>query len=111
MSKKRSGGSSQPELFARSTRPTIPIESNHRLVLLAEQTNWTELEARAEEIRLSKVKNAAGRPPHMRASLGATPAALLCAINDALSPLGLEITETPASPHRLWKLLRQAGAR
>jgi hypothetical protein len=71
MSKKRSGGRSQPELFARSTRPTIPIEPNHSLVLLTDQTNWTELEARAEEIRLSKVKNAAGRPPHMRANLGA----------------------------------------
>ncbi|NMG76505.1 xanthine dehydrogenase family protein molybdopterin-binding subunit [Aromatoleum diolicum] len=34
-----------------------------------------------------------------------TPAALLCAINDALSPLGREILETPASPHRLWKVL------
>ncbi|MFO1376998.1 MAG: molybdopterin cofactor-binding domain-containing protein [Steroidobacteraceae bacterium] len=37
-----------------------------------------------------------------------TPGAILCAINDALAPLGLEITETPASPHRLWKLLQQA---
>lgn len=36
-----------------------------------------------------------------------TPTALMCAINDALSPLGLEILETPASPHRLWKLLQQ----
>ena len=37
-----------------------------------------------------------------------TPATLMCAINDALSPLGLKIHETPASPHRLWKLLQQA---
>lgn len=37
-----------------------------------------------------------------------TPAALMCAINDALSPLGVEIRETPASPHRVWKLLQQA---
>ena len=34
-----------------------------------------------------------------------TPAALLCAINDALAPLGLECRETPASPRRLWNLL------
>ena len=34
-----------------------------------------------------------------------TPAALLCAINDALAPEGLELLETPASPQRLWKLL------
>ena len=37
-----------------------------------------------------------------------TPATLMCAINDALAPLGLNIRETPASPHRVWKLLQQA---
>ena len=37
-----------------------------------------------------------------------TPAAILCAINDALAPLGVRATETPASPQRLWKLLQQA---
>jgi CO/xanthine dehydrogenase Mo-binding subunit len=39
-----------------------------------------------------------------------TPATLLCAINDALAPLGKEMLETPASPHRLWKLLHEPGA-
>ena len=38
-----------------------------------------------------------------------TPAALMCAINDALSPLGVRATEVPASPNRLWKLI--AGAK
>ena len=38
-----------------------------------------------------------------------TPATILCAINDALAPLGKEILETPASPHRLWKLLHDQG--
>ena len=38
-----------------------------------------------------------------------TPAAIMCAINDALAPLGVEITETPATPLRVWKLLEQAG--
>jgi len=37
-----------------------------------------------------------------------TPAAVLCAINDALAPRGVRATETPASPQRLWKLLQQA---
>lgn len=37
-----------------------------------------------------------------------TPAAILCAINDALAPLGVRATETPASPQRLWKLLQAA---
>ena len=39
-----------------------------------------------------------------------TPAAIACAINDALAPLGVEITETPASPLRVWHVLQQAGA-
>jgi CO/xanthine dehydrogenase Mo-binding subunit len=40
-----------------------------------------------------------------------TPAAVLCAINDALSPLGVRATEVPATPNRLWKLIRDAKAR
>ncbi len=64
-------GSRQAELFPRSKRPTIALEENHRLVHLADTVDWTELEARAEVIRASKLKNAAGRPPHLRATLGA----------------------------------------
>jgi CO/xanthine dehydrogenase Mo-binding subunit len=37
-----------------------------------------------------------------------TPAAILCAINDALLPLGVRATEVPASPNRLWKLMQGA---
>ncbi|MCC6641441.1 MAG: xanthine dehydrogenase family protein molybdopterin-binding subunit [Deltaproteobacteria bacterium] len=37
-----------------------------------------------------------------------TPAAILCAINDALAPLGVRATESPASPQRLWTLLQNA---
>jgi len=37
-----------------------------------------------------------------------TPAAVSCAINDALVPLGVRITETPATPTRLWKLIHEA---
>ena len=72
MAKSRGGGSRQPELFARSktTRP-IPIAEEHRLVQLTDQLDWTEMEVRAEAIRASKLKNGAGRPPHLRALLGA----------------------------------------
>ena len=35
-----------------------------------------------------------------------TPAAIMCAINDALAPLGVRATEVPASPQRLWTLLQ-----
>lgn len=64
-------GSRQPELFPRSKRPTIPVAANHRLVELSDTVDWTELEIRADKVRLSKLKNAAGRPPQMRALLGA----------------------------------------
>jgi CO/xanthine dehydrogenase Mo-binding subunit len=37
-----------------------------------------------------------------------TPAAILSAINDALAPLGVQATEVPASPNRLWTLVRSA---
>ena len=69
--KKQRPGDRQPELFPRSTRPTIPIEPNHRLVLLTDRIDWTELLDFVENIRLSKVKNAAGRPPQLRALTGA----------------------------------------
>jgi hypothetical protein len=71
MSRSRCGGSRQPELFARSRRPLIPIEANHRLVVLTEETDFTELLERVERIRMEKVKSAAGRPPHLRALVGA----------------------------------------
>lgn len=61
----------QPELFPRSRHPTIPIEPNHRLVLLTDRIDWTDLLEFVENIRLSKVKNAAGRPPQLRALTGA----------------------------------------
>lgn len=40
-------------------------------------------------------------------SLNTTPAAISCALNDALAPLGLRSRETPASPLRLWNLMQQ----
>jgi len=63
--------SRQPELFPRSRRPTIEIAPNHRLVQITEEVDWTELEELVQAIRLSKLKNAAGRPPHLRATIGA----------------------------------------
>jgi CO/xanthine dehydrogenase Mo-binding subunit len=37
-----------------------------------------------------------------------TPAAVMCAINDALLPLGTRANEVPAAPNRLWNLIRAA---
>ena len=37
-----------------------------------------------------------------------TPAAIMCAINDALVPLGVQAREVPANPNRLWKLIQEA---
>jgi CO/xanthine dehydrogenase Mo-binding subunit len=42
-------------------------------------------------------------------AIHATPSAIMCAINDALAPEGKQATEVPASPMRLWKLLRESG--
>lgn len=44
-------------------------------------------------------------------SMHTTPAAVMCAVNDALAPLGVLAREVPASPHRLWQLLHDAGLR
>jgi len=40
-------------------------------VLLTDEMDWPALETRVEEIRRSKLKSAAGRPPHLRALIGA----------------------------------------
>jgi CO/xanthine dehydrogenase Mo-binding subunit len=42
-------------------------------------------------------------------AIHAAPAAVMCAINDALAPLGVRANEVPATPNRLWKLIRGAS--
>jgi len=71
MSERVSCASSQQELFTRSMSPTIPVNEGHYLVRLANEIDWTELEIAAESARQQKLKNGAGRPPHLRALLGA----------------------------------------
>jgi len=71
MSKSHGGANRQREFFARSKQSTISIDPNHRLVQLADTLDWTEMEERAEGIRQKKLKNGAGRPPHLRTMLGA----------------------------------------
>jgi len=39
------------------------------------------------------------------AAIHTAPAAVLCAVNDALAPLGVTITESPATPVRIWKAI------
>lgn len=64
-------GNAQGELFPRTMRPTLTIDENHRLVRLADELDWTKLELKANAIRREKLKNNAGRPPHLRVLLGA----------------------------------------
>jgi hypothetical protein len=71
MQRRRRSANRQQELFPRSIRPTIAIEENHRLVQMTDRLDWTELEEVAQSIRRSKLKSAAGRPPHLRALIGA----------------------------------------
>jgi hypothetical protein len=63
--------SRQAELFARPKRATIHIAPTHRLVMITDETDWTQLEEIVQEIRRRKLKNEAGRPPHLRALIGA----------------------------------------
>jgi CO/xanthine dehydrogenase Mo-binding subunit len=41
-------------------------------------------------------------------ALHTTPAAVLCAVNDALAPLGITLTEAPMTPLRIWQALQRA---
>src|SRR5438309_3292520 len=61
----------QQELFPPSTKSTIEIDSNHPLVQITWRIDWPALMALVKEIRAKKVKNGAGRPPHLRALTGA----------------------------------------
>jgi len=63
--------SRQAELFPRSKRSVIEIAPTHRLVMVTDETDWTELEELVQAIRRGKLKSDAGRPPHLRALIGA----------------------------------------
>jgi hypothetical protein len=71
MSQRPKGGSRQPDLFPRTKRPAISLPDNHPIVVLTDTVDWTEMEVRVEKIREKKLKNGAGRPPHLRPLLGA----------------------------------------
>lgn len=71
MATQRRQRSRQGELFARSTKSMIAIDENHRLVQMTHEIDWTELQEVVQAIRMSKLKSEAGRPPHLRALIGA----------------------------------------
>ncbi|HEX7337549.1 MAG TPA: transposase [Gemmatimonadales bacterium] len=71
MPRRPSGRNRQSDLFPRSKRPAIQLPDNHPIVVLTDTVDWTEMEVRADKIREKKLKNAAGRPPQLRALLGA----------------------------------------
>jgi len=71
MTKIAKGGNRQRELVPRAMKTTIPLSEEHPMVVLTDALDWTEMEVRAEKIRAKKLKNGAGRPPHLRALLGA----------------------------------------
>jgi transposase, IS5 family len=70
-SKKRSEGRRQSVYVPCPLHPTLALERSHPLVQLTERLDWTEMEAIAQGVRWSKLKSRAGRPPHLRALLGA----------------------------------------
>src|SRR5215467_15597736 len=71
MAARRRPASRQGELYTRSRRPVIAIDENHRYVQMTEELDWTELEELVQAIRMAKLKSEAGRPPHLRALIGA----------------------------------------
>jgi Transposase domain (DUF772) len=71
MTSNAKGGNRQRELIPRAMKTTIPLSEQHPMVVLTDTLDWTEMELRAEEIRAKKLKNCAGRPPRLRALLGA----------------------------------------
>lgn len=71
MSTKAGGGRRQGELFPRAKRSAIALDAQHPLVRMADLLDWDELLERAEKIRARRVRSRAGRPPHLRALLGA----------------------------------------
>lgn len=122
--KKRRGR--QSELFQQPQRAAVAIEPTHRLVMLADSLNWDDVLDVVEEIRAKKLKSNAGRPPHLRALVGAV---LLKATRDmtlreaedlirhyAPARYLCGLTETDWSPdhntlHDFEKLLGEEGVR
>ena len=70
MSRQR-GVRRQGELFPLTKRPVVEIDPQHPLVRLADTLDWEGAEALVEKIRRGVLKNGAGRPPHLRALIGA----------------------------------------
>lgn len=71
MANRSGAGSRQREMFRRSTKPCIDIDLKHSLVALTDMLDWTDMIEVAQGIRRKKLKNMAGRPPHLRALIGA----------------------------------------
>src|SRR3954470_13115760 len=68
-----SGGSRQPDLFARSKQPKISLPDNHPMVVLTETVDWTEMEVRAEKIDLYDVTFAVQAAEQIAALFGKAP--------------------------------------
>lgn len=71
MSKRPGGRSRQRELFPLSKKSAIEVDPNHSLVRITDLLDWDQLLDKVEDIRAARVKSRAGRPPHLRALLGA----------------------------------------
>jgi len=71
MAKRSRGGSRQAFLLPRSRRSIIEVEASHPMVSLTDSLDWTALIELVREIRRSKLTSNAGRPPHLRALIGA----------------------------------------
>ncbi|MGH7832746.1 MAG: hypothetical protein ACREQK_03820, partial [Candidatus Binatia bacterium] len=51
-----------------------------------------------------------GQKPAGEGAAIPSPAAIASAVEDALSPLGVKVTELPLSPEAVWNLMQKGGA-
>ena len=68
-----------------------------------------QVEHRAERLRAGDRPAAFGQKGIGEGGAIAPPAAIANAVNDALAPLGVEITESPLTPRRIVEALLKAG--
>lgn len=61
----------QLPLLGPSKNPLLILDEEHHLVRLTHALDWEALIAEVEEVRRSKLKSRAGRPPHLRPLAGA----------------------------------------
>jgi CO/xanthine dehydrogenase Mo-binding subunit len=90
----------------------LVIEERGSNVMLQRLFTWNDVDAafaEADHVFSEKFRwNRLGAKGCGEGAMHTTPAAVMCAVNDALAPLGVRANEVPAAPNRIWNLIREA---